>query len=100
MAGSAGSLESGAAGWRGKWRQLNFDGNGVIDGASAAALSGKTYVDRSPVDGSTLCEIAEFQAEDIDRAVASAVRCWQEGRWRNETPKARKAVLRRLGGPT
>ncbi|WP_375174707.1 5-carboxymethyl-2-hydroxymuconate semialdehyde dehydrogenase [Pseudooceanicola sp.] len=43
-----------------------------IDGLSTPALSGRTLATLSPVDGTTLADVANSGAEDIDRATAAA----------------------------
>ncbi|MGR3760384.1 aldehyde dehydrogenase family protein [Roseobacteraceae bacterium NS-SX3] len=50
----------------------------------------------SPVDGSVLTTIAGATAADVERAVASARRAFDDGRWSRLTPAERKKVLHRI----
>jgi 4-(gamma-glutamylamino)butanal dehydrogenase len=63
----------------GKWQ----DGNGESDVVS-------------PIDGRVLTTLATAGVVDVDRAVASARRAFEDGRWRRASPAQRKAVLQRL----
>ena len=87
---------NGSEHWHAIWSTLVPDGRCVINGESTDSLSGKTYPNVTPINGARLCEVAECQPEDIDLAVSSARRCWEDGSWARETPKNRGAVLRRL----
>lgn len=50
----------------------------------------------SPIDGSQLTTLAQATAEDTERAIASARTAFEDGRWRNMAPAARKAVMLRI----
>ncbi|WP_157889810.1 aldehyde dehydrogenase family protein [Tritonibacter mobilis] len=50
----------------------------------------------SPIDGSVLTTLATATAADVDRAVASARRAFEDGRWSGLAPAARKKVLHRI----
>ncbi|MGV8986843.1 MAG: aldehyde dehydrogenase [Cypionkella sp.] len=50
----------------------------------------------SPIDGALLTTIESASAEDVGRATASARRAFEDGRWAQKSPAARKAVLMRL----
>ncbi len=47
----------------------------------------------SPIDGSNLTTIANATASEVDTAVASARAAFNEGRWSNLAPAARKKIL-------
>jgi gamma-glutamyl-gamma-aminobutyraldehyde dehydrogenase len=47
----------------------------------------------SPIDGSVLTTLEGASAADVDRAVASARRAFEDGRWSRLAPAARKTVL-------
>ena len=64
-----------------------------IDGAFAAAASGKRFVTENPATGEPLAEVAAGDATDVDRAVAAARRAFDDGRWSRMAPADRKAVL-------
>jgi acyl-CoA reductase-like NAD-dependent aldehyde dehydrogenase len=53
---------------------LALPGLAVIDGAQVEARSGATFHNVSPRDGVVLNAVAACQAEDVERAVASARR--------------------------
>jgi gamma-glutamyl-gamma-aminobutyraldehyde dehydrogenase/4-guanidinobutyraldehyde dehydrogenase/NAD-dependent aldehyde dehydrogenase len=67
-----------------------------LDGSSVDAASGATFDTFAPRDGSVLASVAAGDAEDVDRAVASARAAFEDGRWRELPPKQRKAVLLRF----
>ena len=67
-----------------------------IDGDFRPALSGEQFVTEDPARGRVLTEIAAGDAADIDLAVASARRAFDDGRWSRRSPAERKAVLLRL----
>jgi 4-(gamma-glutamylamino)butanal dehydrogenase len=50
----------------------------------------------SPIDGQVLTTLASASASDVARATAAARAAFDDGRWSNATPAARKAVLLRL----
>lgn len=66
-----------------------------IDGQYVAALAGDTFDCVNPATGALLARMARGQAEDIDRAVASSLAAWRDGRWAKQAPRARAHVLLR-----
>jgi acyl-CoA reductase-like NAD-dependent aldehyde dehydrogenase len=64
-----------------------------IDGAVAAAESGKTYPVYEPAFGEVLAEVAEGGAADIDRAVRAARKAFDEGPWTTKLAAADRARL-------
>jgi gamma-glutamyl-gamma-aminobutyraldehyde dehydrogenase len=75
---------------------LSVPGRAVIDGALVEAATGATFHNVSPRDGTVINQVAACQGDDVDRAVASARRAFEDGRWRDQGPRAKKAVLFRL----
>ena len=67
----------------------------LIEGAWVDGQGGETVV-LSPIDGKPLTTTAAASAEDVARAVASARRAFEDGRWSRMAPAGRKAVLHRL----
>ena len=65
----------------------------LIDGAMVPSSSGAVMDVISPLDGSVLTTIAAGTAEDTNRAIASARAAFEDGRWRNTPPAARKKIL-------
>ena len=51
-----------------------------IDGQWVDAASGKTFETPNPATGETLANVAEGDAEDIDRAVSAARRAFEAAR--------------------
>ncbi|MFL5710200.1 MAG: aldehyde dehydrogenase [Chloroflexota bacterium] len=64
-----------------------------IDGRFEPAASGRTFDDIAGRDGSLIARVAEGDAEDVDRAVAAARRSFDDRRWSDQPPAARKKVL-------
>jgi acyl-CoA reductase-like NAD-dependent aldehyde dehydrogenase len=67
-----------------------------IDGRFEPAASGRTFNDITGRDGSSIARVAEAGPEDVDRAVAAARRAFDDRRWSDQPPAARKRVLLRL----
>lgn len=65
----------------------------LIDGALCEAAEGGVMDVISPIDGSRLTQIAAGTAKDANRAVAAARAAFDDGRWRNQPPAARKKVM-------
>lgn len=72
------------------------DGRLFIDGARRTAADGGTFGCVSPLDGRTIAQVARGQVADIDAAVQSARRAFDDGRWAHQPPAVRKKVLRRF----
>ena len=60
------------------------------------AASGRTFDDIAGRDGSRIAQVAEGGVEDVERAVAAARRSFDDRRWSDQPPMARKRVLLRL----
>jgi gamma-glutamyl-gamma-aminobutyraldehyde dehydrogenase len=89
-------LQAGKADILDRAGQLRAPGLALIDGRAISAITGTTFSNVSPRDGSVLNEVAACDAADIDAAVASARRAFEDGRWRGLGPRGMKAVLHRL----
>ncbi|MEU6663864.1 aldehyde dehydrogenase [Streptomyces sp. NPDC046821] len=72
------------------------EGGTFIDGRYRPALSGEVFTRISPVDGKPLAAVAACTTEDVDLAVASARRAFEDGRWSRAAPRERKAVMMRF----
>src|SRR5580704_2063193 len=68
-----------------------------INGEWVDAASGKTFETPNPATGETLATIAEGDAEDINRAVASARKAFEDGPWSRMTPSDRGRIIWRIG---
>ncbi len=82
--------------WHVAAKTLRIDGRAVIAGERRAALSGQTFDSISPIDGRHLAPVARGQAEDVNAAVASCRKAFDDGRWANQSPASRKKVLLRF----
>jgi phenylacetaldehyde dehydrogenase len=71
----------------------------LIDGDWVEAASGKTFETLNPATEESLGSVAHGEAEDIDRAVSAARRCFDDERsdWRRMTPSERGKVIHRIG---
>ncbi len=84
------------SGWEARAKALRIEGRAFIDGEYTAAASGRSFTRLSPLDGKPLAEIASGEAADVDRAVASARKSFEDGRWRDQAPAAKKKVMLRF----
>lgn len=84
------------ADWLARAAALTIRSQAFIDGRYVDAASGKTFANLSPVDGRLLGQVAECEAEDVERAVAAARRAFNDGRWSAQTPVQRKKTLIRF----
>jgi aldehyde dehydrogenase (NAD+) len=67
----------------------------LIDGKWVAAASGKTFATVNPATGETLANVAEGDAEDVERAVRAARRAFDDGPWSRTAPTDRVKILLR-----
>ena len=75
---------------------LQLPSQAVIDGRLTASVSGATFENISPRDGRILNKIALCDGADVDSAVASAQRAFEDGRWRNFHYRDKKRILFKL----
>lgn len=66
-----------------------------IDGRWVASASGKTFDTIDPATERVICQVAEGDAEDVDRAAKAAHKAFYEGEWSRMIPAAREALLLR-----
>ncbi|HUN91113.1 MAG TPA: aldehyde dehydrogenase [Burkholderiaceae bacterium] len=85
-----------AVDWRARAAAACPDGRLFVDGERGDAQDGRTFDSVSPIDGRLLARVARGAAADVDRAVASARRAFDDGRWSQQSPAARKKVLQRF----
>ncbi|MEU4234502.1 aldehyde dehydrogenase family protein [Nonomuraea sp. NPDC026600] len=67
-----------------------------IDGRWVDAASGKTFATPNPATGQMLAQVAEADAEDVDRAVRAARQAF-EGPWSRMTASERGRIIWRIG---
>jgi len=64
-----------------------------IDGRWVEAASGKTFSTIDPASEQVICEVAEGDREDVDRAAKAAHKAFYEGEWSRTIPAVREALL-------
>src|SRR5438270_4378094 len=68
-----------------------------IGGRWVESSGGKTFATYDPATGDVLANVAEANAEDVDRAVAAARKSFDRGTWRDLPPAERAKVLWKIG---
>jgi len=81
------------AAWQEKFDRLRPDGRMFIEGRRCGAKTGERFVRTRPMDGIDGYEAARGMAADVDGAVASARRAFENKRWRGLEPLARKEIM-------
>ncbi len=80
-----------------KWQEraniLKIDGRAFINGQRVHALSEDTFTCISPIDGKVLAQIARCDKADVDAAVISARRAFNDQRWSGMAPVERKRIM-------
>ena len=82
--------------WQARAATARIPNQAFIDGRQVAAASGETFDCISPIDGRVLAQVAACGQEDVERAVVSARKAFESGRWSEQTPVQRKRVLQRF----
>lgn len=75
---------------------LSWPNQLFIDGEWVDSVSGRTWSVVNPANGETLTDVALADAVDVDRAVKSARRAFDEGEWSRMDPLQRGRLLFRL----
>ncbi|ESQ81731.1 gamma-glutamyl-gamma-aminobutyraldehyde dehydrogenase [Asticcacaulis benevestitus DSM 16100 = ATCC BAA-896] len=75
---------------------LHLPSRALVDGVEVEAQSGETIANLSSRDGHQINTLPALGVADVDIAVRSARAAFEDGRWRNLSPKARKKVLHKL----
>jgi phenylacetaldehyde dehydrogenase len=68
----------------------------LINGKWVDAASGKTFPTFDPATGEVLAQVAEGDAEDINRAVTAARAAFESGPWPNMTASERGRLVWKL----
>src|SRR5437879_13924077 len=71
----------------------------LIGGKWLDSVSGKTFATVNPATGETICHVAEGDKADIDLAVKSARKAFEEGPWRRMHASERGHLLQALAAP-
>ena len=82
--------------WQARADALALQTRAFIDGRYVDAASGARFDCVSPIDGRVLGQVADCDAQDIDRAVAAARRSFEAGSWSRTAPRQRKRVLQKF----
>jgi aldehyde dehydrogenase (NAD+) len=67
-----------------------------IGGKWEDSVSGKTFATINPATGETICQVAEGDKADVDRAVKAARRAFEDGPWPRMNASDRGRLLHRL----
>jgi gamma-glutamyl-gamma-aminobutyraldehyde dehydrogenase len=79
--------------WQSQFDALKLKTGVFIDGRFRDAAKGGRFVRTRPMDGVEGYEAARGTAEDIDAAVASAKRAFEDKRWRAKEPLEKKQIM-------
>ena len=82
--------------WHQRAESLRLRTQAFIEGRYVDAATGETFDCVNPANGRSLAAVASCGAPDVEAAVASARRAFDDGRWSRTPPAHRKKVLRRL----
>ena len=72
---------------------LDLPSEPVIDGRLLPSLTGRTFANVTPRNGTVINQVEECGAADIDAAVTAARRAFEDGRWRNLHYREKKHIL-------
>jgi acyl-CoA reductase-like NAD-dependent aldehyde dehydrogenase len=82
--------------WIRRSQALTLRVRNFVDGRWQSNERGETLKKYSPRDGRLLCRFGAGEPRDVDEAVASARRAFEDGRWSGLPLERRKAVLHKL----
>jgi aldehyde dehydrogenase (NAD+) len=68
----------------------------LIGGKWVDSVSGKTFPTINPATGETICQVAEGDKADIDRAVKAARKAFEDGPWPRLSASERGRLMNRL----
>jgi aldehyde dehydrogenase (NAD+) len=68
----------------------------LIGNRWVASESGRTFASINPSTGEEICQVAEADAEDVDKAVCTARTAFEQGPWRKMRASERGRLLHRL----
>jgi 4-(gamma-glutamylamino)butanal dehydrogenase len=72
---------------------IELPSEAVIDGRHQPSLSGRSFDNVTPRNGTVINRVVECDAADVDAAVAGARRAFEDGRWRNLHYREKKRIL-------
>ena len=82
--------------WQQRAAAQAFPTGALIDGRMRPSASGQTFASIDPATNRLLANVAACDGADVDAAVASARRAFEQGPWPRMAPRERKALLLRL----
>ncbi len=68
----------------------------LINNRWVASESGKTFATVNPTTGEEICQVAEADSADVDKAVAAARQAFEQGPWRKMNASERGLLLLKL----
>src|SRR5262245_41454459 len=68
----------------------------LIGGKWVDSESGKTFATTNPATGETICQVAEGDKADVNKAVKAARKAFEEGPWSKMNASERGRILNRL----
>ncbi len=82
--------------WEKLSSNLNFNNEAFIDGKFVKAQSEKTFDCFNPSNGKLLTKVSSCNETDVDRAVKSCRKAFDNGHWSRMSPSERKKILLKL----
>jgi gamma-glutamyl-gamma-aminobutyraldehyde dehydrogenase len=82
--------------WKARAAQLRLPDKALIDGVPHEAVGGDRFKVINPANGALLAKVAACAEADVDLAVLSARKAFEQGPWARMAPSERKTVLLRL----
>ncbi len=82
--------------WEKLSSNLNFNNEAFIDGKFVTAQSEKTFDCFNPSNGKLLTKVSSCDETDVDRAVKSCRKAFDNGHWSRIAPSERKKILLKL----
>ncbi|MDF2491407.1 MAG: aldehyde dehydrogenase, partial [Pseudomonas sp.] len=82
--------------WKARAAQLRLRDKALIAGVPHEAVGGDRFEVINPANGALLATVAACAEADVDLAVLSARKAFEQGPWARMAPSERKAVLLRL----
>jgi 4-(gamma-glutamylamino)butanal dehydrogenase len=72
---------------------IELPGRAVIDGKLEPSVTGRTFDNVTPRNGTVINHVAECDAGDVDKAVSAGRRAFEDGRWRSLHYREKKRML-------
>ena len=82
--------------WKKKAAAIKPETRMFIDGKFVDSVTGRKFESINPATGEVVAAVAQGNAEDVDRAVASGRKAFKSGVWSRMEPRARMDVMSRF----